>query len=50
MEIILRTIGVPKQIYSDQEGSLNSPDFIKLMNKHHIKHIMVVDSAHTVEI
>ena len=49
MEEILNKIGVPKQIYSDQEGSFNSPEFIRLINKHHIKHIMVLGKAHTVE-
>ena len=37
------------QLYSDQEGSFNNESFIRLMNKHKIKHIMVVGSAHTIE-
>ena len=45
----LEKIGVPNQIYSDQEGSFNNVEFIKLMNKHKIKHHMTVGSAHTVE-
>ena len=42
-------IRVPKQLYSDQEGSFNTAKFIRLLNKHKVKHIMVVDKAHTVE-
>ena len=49
MKEIFNKIGVPKQLYSDQEGSFNSEDFIKLLNSHKVKHIMVVDKAHTVE-
>jgi len=49
MQEIFDKIGVPKQLYSDQEGSFNNAEFIKLINKHKIKHIMVVDKAHTVE-
>ncbi len=45
----LQKIGVPNQIYSDQEGSFSNVEFIKLMNKHKIKHHMTVGSAHTVE-
>jgi uncharacterized protein YqgV (UPF0045/DUF77 family) len=45
----LQKIGVPNQIYSDQEGSFSNIEFIKLMNKHKIKHHMTVGSAHTVE-
>ena len=36
-------------MYSDQEGAFNNVEFIKLMNKNKIKHIMVVDGAHTIE-
>ena len=46
---ILKSIGIPKQIYSDEEGAFNSADFIRLMNKHKIKHTMTVGSAHFVE-
>jgi hypothetical protein len=49
MEKILSKIGIPKQLYSDQEGAFNNVEFIKLMNKNKIKHIMVVDGAHTIE-
>ena len=49
MQEIFDKIGVPKQLYSDQEGSFNTAEFIRLLNKHKVKHIMVVDKAHTVE-
>ena len=49
MQEIFNNIGVPKQLYSDQEGSFNNASFIQLINKDKVKHIMVVDKAHTVE-
>ena len=49
VEEVFNKIGISKQIYSDQEGSFNNAEFIRLMNKHKIKHIMVVDGAHTIE-
>ena len=49
MQEIFDKIGVPKQLYSDQEGSFNNASFIQLINKNKVKHIMVVDKAHTVE-
>ena len=49
MEKILSKIGIPKKMYSDQEGAFNNVEVIKLMNKNKIKHIMVVDGAHTIE-
>ena len=49
MEEIFNKIGIPKQLYSDQEGSFTNAEFIRLINKHKIKHIMVVDSARTIE-
>jgi hypothetical protein len=49
MEQVFKILGIPKQIYSDQEGSFTNVDFVRLMNKHKIKHIMTVGSAHFVE-
>ena len=49
MEGILNKTGVPKQLYSDQEGASSNGIFNKLMNKHKFNHIMVIDGAHTVE-
>jgi len=46
---LLNKIGIPKQIYSDQEPAFSSPKFVRLMNEHKIKHIATVGKAHTVE-
>ena len=37
---ILDIIGVPKQMYSDNEGSFSSKEFIQLLNEKNIKHIV----------
>ncbi len=37
---ILDIIGVPKQLYSDDEGSFSSKEFIKVLNENKIKHII----------
>ena len=42
-------IGIPKQIYSDEEGSFNSPKYIRFMNEHKIKHIQTSTHAATAE-
>ena len=49
MEELFNKIGIPKQIYSDQEGAFNNLEFIRLINKHKIKHLMTVDGAHRIE-
>ena len=46
---VLDKIGIPKQIYSDFEGAMQSDDFIMLLNKHKIKHITTIAGAHGVE-
>ena len=46
---IIDKIGIPKQIYSDQEGSFNNVEFIRLLNKHKVKHITTIAGAHTIE-
>ena len=46
---VLDKIGIPKQIYSDFEGSMQSDEFIMLLNKHKIKHITTIAGAHGVE-
>ena len=46
---IFNKIGIPKQLYSDQEGAFTNAEFIRLMDKHKIQHIMVVDGAHMIE-
>ena len=37
---ILNVIGVPSQMMSDREGAWESTEFIKLLNRHKIKHII----------
>lgn len=37
---ILKVIGVPTQIMSDREGVWESSEFIRLLNKHKIKHVI----------
>ena len=49
MQEIFNKIGIPKQLYSDQEGAFTNAEFIRLLNKHEIKQIIVADGAHTIE-
>ena len=49
MNIVLHTIGIPKQICSEFEGGVDSPDFQKLLNLHNIKRVTTIRGAHTVE-
>ena len=37
---VMDEMGIPTQIYSDDEGSFNSKLCIQLLNKHNIKHII----------
>jgi hypothetical protein len=37
---VLDKIGIPQQIMSDREGAWESTEFVKLLNKHNIKHII----------
>jgi transposase InsO family protein len=46
---VMKDIGIPKQIYSDDEGSFSSKQFIRLMNENKIKHIISSTGAPTVE-
>ena len=46
---VLTKIGIPKQIYSDEEGSFNSPKYIRFMNEHKIKHIQTSTHAPSAE-
>ena len=41
--------GKPKQLYSDEEGALNSTKYIKFLNENNIKHMQTTTHAHTVE-
>ena len=49
MKEVLAKIGVPKQVYSDYEGSFENKAWVRLMNAHGIKVIQTVGSANTVE-
>ena len=42
---VLDNIGIPKQIYHDNEGSFGSIEFIRLVNGHNIKQITVSTKA-----
>ena len=46
---VLNKIGVPKQLYSDREGSFESKEFIRLLNQHSINHIISNTGAHSIE-
>ena len=48
MEELVSKIGMPKQIYSDQEGAFNNVEFIRLICTHKIKQITTVAGAHTI--
>ena len=46
---ILEKIGIPKQIYTDEEGAFYSTKFVILLNEKKIKHITSISGAHVVE-
>ena len=46
---VLEKIGTPKHIYSDFEGSMQSDEFIMLLNTYKIKHITTFVGAHGIE-
>ena len=46
---VLTKIGTPKQTYPDEEGSLNSPKYIRCINKNKVKHIQTSTHAPTAE-
>lgn len=46
---LIKYIGKPEQIYSDQEGALNSPEWIRFRNGLNIKHLTTITGALTVE-
>jgi hypothetical protein len=49
LDEIIKNIGKPKQIYSDQEGSFTSNLMAQFINNNKIKQITTVGKAHTVE-
>ena len=46
---ILEKIGIPKQMYSDEEGAFYSTKFVRLLNEKKIKHITSISGAHGIE-
>ena len=46
---IFKTMGEPKQLYSDEEGSFNATKYIIFLTENNIKHIQTTTHAHTVE-
>ncbi len=48
-EKILNEMGVPEELFSDNEGSFNSTEFIRVLNKNKIKHLISSTSAPFVE-
>ena len=46
---VFSKIGVPKQIYSDEEGSFNNLQYIRLINENNVKHIQTSTHAPTAE-
>ena len=42
---VLNKIGKPQQFYYDNEGSFNSIKFIRLLNEHNIKQMIVITKA-----
>ena len=46
---ILKVIGVPKQIYVDNEGAWSSTEFIRLLNSHKIQQIITTSPPPFVE-
>ena len=46
---ILDKLGVPEQIFGDNEGAMSSTEFIRLLNKHKIKQIITTSPPPFVE-
>ena len=46
---VFATMGKPQQIYSDEEGAMNSDSFLTFTNEHKFKHIQTSTHAHTAE-
>ena len=49
LNLIFKSMGKPKQIYSDEEGALRSLQFNRFMNENGMKSIQTSTHAHTVE-
>lgn len=46
---VLRVIGVPRHLWSDAEGSLQSKEFIRVLNQHNITHTMSLSPSPYIE-
>ena len=49
LEEVFASMGKPQQIYSDEEGAMNSDTFVSFINKHTFKDIHTSTHAHTAE-
>ena len=49
LEEVFSIMGTPKQIYSDEEGAMNSITFLTFINKHKFKHVQTSTHAHAAE-
>ena len=49
LKLIFQSMGIPKQLYSDEEGGLKSKGFYRFVNENNIKTIQTSTHAHTVE-
>ena len=49
LEEVFATMGEPQQIYSDEEGAMNSDSFLTFIFEHQFKHIQTSTHAHTAE-
>ena len=49
LEEVFAIMGKPQQIYSDEEGAMNSYTLLTFINKHRFKHIQTSTHAHTAE-
>ena len=49
LEEVFAIMGKPQQIYSDEEGAMNSDTSLTFINRHTFKHIQTSTHAHTAE-
>ena len=49
LEEVFASMGKPIQLYSDEEGAMNSDTFLTFINKHKFKHIQTSTHARTAE-
>ena len=47
---MFKSMGQPKQVYSDEESSMRSAQMIKLINQTEIKSVQASTHAHTVDL